>query len=474
MENILTEQEIKKELLEISLGKEVTTEDIYKLILFSKNSIEKINIFIPASFKINEDSIISFFKYAYNMRDKQKKDGNDRIVSIIENRILQCFHEANPLLKYKLFDYKSFFLENQTLFEETLSQFSKDTVTRYPKRGLYMDRYLMFNIPDDLRKDIVDAGKAFQVRNIYNIQWLRKMVENKEKIDIFSFSFVFRHHVTYGMNSLLDSVVNKKPLNVVEEFMLDTSKYNEGLYRLLNPSEIIPLYILDNMDVFYDLFIDSCDECKQYHKYLLFEDDIFWNKNPELLVKAMKGFINDPNVDNSKFLYTIHPKVMLQVPDDLVKELDNSGKYFTINDAFEKNWVEIMKLEESLVNKQDNLSSFSLSENYFRLLKEHMLALLESKPLTKGSEESELFFSGEYKQKKDFVNMFYMDEIATIKVLENLPLFYSLIVNHKNEEFVKQVDSFFIQNYAELKYFMKNITFKSKSEVYNLMLSSKD
>lgn len=470
----MTEQEIKKELLEISLGKEVKKEDIYKLILFSKNSIEKINIFIPSSFKITEDSLTSFFEYAYNMRDKQKKDGNEHIVSIIENRILQCFHEATPLQKYKLFDYKSFFLENQTLFEETLSQFSKDTVTRCPKRGLYMDRYLMFNIPDDLRKDIVDAGKAFQVRNIYNIKWLRKMVENKEKIDIFSFPFIFRSQVTYGMNLLLDSVVNKKPVNVVEEFLLVTSKYSEEFYSLFDPSEALPLYILDNMDVFYDLFIGSCDECKQYHKYLLFEDDIFWSKNPELFGKAMKGFINDPNVDNSKFLYTIHPKVMLQVPDDLVKELDNSGKYFTINDTFEKNWSEIMKLEKSLVNKQDNLSSFSLSETFFSILKENILDLLESNPLTKGSEEYELFFSGEYKQKKDFENIFYMDEIATIKVLENLPLFYSLIVNHKNVEFVKQVDSFFIQNYEELKYFMKNVTFKSKSEVYNLRLSSKD
>lgn len=459
----MTEQEIKKELLEISLGKEVTKEDIYKLILFSKNSIEKINIFIPASFKINEDSINSFFEYAYSMRDKQKKDGNEHIVSIIENRILQCFHEATPLQKYKLFDYKSFFLENQTLFEETLSQFSKDTVTRHSKRRVYMDRNLMFNIPDDLRKDIVDAGKAFQVRNIYNLKWLRKMVENKEKIDIFSFPFIFCSQVTYGMNLLLDSVLNKKPVHVVEEFMLGNSKYNESFYSLFNPSETIPLYILDNMDVFYDVFIDTWEECKQYHRYLLFEDDIFWNKNPELFGKAIKGFINDPNVDNLKFLYTIHPKVMLQIPDDLVKELDNSGKYFTINDTFEKNWVEIMKLEDSLVNKQDNLSSFSLSENFFSLLKSNILDLFESKHLTKSSEEYKLFISGEYKQKKDFVNMFYMDEIATIKVLENLPLFYSLLVNNNDEGFVKQVDTFFIRNYAELKYFMKNITLKSKS-----------
>lgn len=461
MKNKVSEQQVKKELLEISLGKKVTKSEVYNIILFSKESIENINIFIPESFKIKENSLTSFFKYAYSIRDKQKKEGKDSVVSIIENRILQCFHEATTLQKYKLFDYNLFFSENQVLFEETLSLFCKDTDTSGLQSQYFMDKDLIFRIPNYLISDIENSGKIFIIRHIKDKKYLVKCVENKNKMVSFAFSYNSCSFLARQVGYLNDIFIYKGSKQGIKAFISGNQEDSHKWEYLFDEREMFYVYILENMDVFYPMIAKNFKRVSRFHKYLFFEDTYFFKIRPSLFIDFITMFINDPNIDNSKYIYEMHPELIKNIPDDLLLALEKSGKQITIKDSLS------MECLKYLVENVEKLESFSFSMSCCERIKQLIPSLFLLENLKKSSESYELFICGKYKNKKGFLDYFHTEDLLIIYFLENLPVLYRYIVKNKDAVFIKQFDEFLYNMSPKIGYFLGDLKLESDSNCFS-------
>lgn len=253
---IMTEHEVKKELVELGLNDRVDLHKLYSLILLSDFPIQELDFFLLNVLKKELTPYINqLFRYLGSAKKTILKDKDSDVRVHAEKRIYSLFENSTNLQKYLLFGDRLFYKENPELFSDSLNLFIHDSRVKNSSPDFSMHINIIFYIPECLSQELNKSEKYLRIPYFENKKWLESLVNSREKLDSFVFSPYFQKRVMNDFRRLLNS---ETIINCEQDYeRLTSGSYLEieGFKEKFTESEQFTLYMLENLDVFLPLVV---------------------------------------------------------------------------------------------------------------------------------------------------------------------------------------------------------------------------
>lgn len=267
---VMSEHEIKKELVELSMKDRVDIQKLYALILLSDFPIEELEDFLMTIFKKELAPFINlFFRYLESAKKPFLKDKDIEVLAHAEKRIKYLFENATNLQKYLLFGDGVFYKENPELFVDSLKLFIHDSKVKKLFPDFSMHTNLISSIPEYLVQELNKSEKYLRISYFENKKLLERLVATKEKLDSFMFSPYFQKRVRIGLVRLLNSETITRCKKDYEILASGSYRESEGFKEKFTEAEQFTIYILEHLDVFLPLVVRGLNPKK---KEEIFED----------------------------------------------------------------------------------------------------------------------------------------------------------------------------------------------------------